>query len=103
MCGSDSVVGQTPSSRQGAGNSIFTLMKYNENPELTVYATDYSYQAVEVVKVSLLPYSSRQEAGLTTVERDVPGPGAWQGHDQRPSLGHHFKAAFSPFLAGWSR
>ncbi|ORX34064.1 putative S-adenosylmethionine-dependent methyltransferase [Kockovaella imperatae] len=34
----------------GAGNSIFTLMKYNENPELEVYATDYSSTAVEVVK-----------------------------------------------------
>ncbi|KAK1921735.1 S-adenosylmethionine-dependent methyltransferase [Papiliotrema laurentii] len=34
----------------GAGNSIFTLMKYNENPDLTVYATDYSATAVQVVK-----------------------------------------------------
>jgi tRNAThr (cytosine32-N3)-methyltransferase len=38
---------------QGAGNSIFTLMKYNENPDLTVYATDYSSTAVNVVKVGL--------------------------------------------------
>ncbi len=36
---------------QGAGNSIFTLMHHNENPELVVYATDYSAKAIEVVKV----------------------------------------------------
>jgi hypothetical protein len=36
---------------QGAGNSVFTLMRHNENPELNVFATDYSAEAVKVVQV----------------------------------------------------
>ncbi|CAD6564609.1 MAG: hypothetical protein TREMPRED_005774 [Tremellales sp. Tagirdzhanova-0007] len=36
----------------GAGNSIFTLMRHNENPNLDVYAIDYSAKAIEVVKAN---------------------------------------------------
>lgn len=36
----------------GAGNTIFTLLNHNENPHLTVYATDYAPNAVEVVKAN---------------------------------------------------
>lgn len=89
----------TRSSRQGAGNSIFTLMKYNENPELTVYATDYSYQAVEVVKVGQTPCSGSGRVRLTADERDVPRPSTRKGQDQRSGLGYHVEAARSPLFA----
>jgi hypothetical protein len=36
---------------QGAGNTVFPLLMHNENPDLTLWATDYSAQAVDVVKV----------------------------------------------------
>ena len=57
-----------PDEPQGAGNSIFTLMKYNENPYLDVYATDYSSTAVDVVKVSH-HWSSFSGFGLMNVEQ----------------------------------
>ncbi|WWC86707.1 uncharacterized protein L201_001584 [Kwoniella dendrophila CBS 6074] len=34
----------------GAGNTVFPLLMRNENPELNIYATDYSSKAVQVVK-----------------------------------------------------
>jgi len=39
--------------QQGAGNTAFPLLQHNENPELVIWATDYSYTAVDVVKVCL--------------------------------------------------
>lgn len=39
---------------QGAGNTAFPLLMHNENPDLTIWATDYSSTAVDVVKVSLV-------------------------------------------------
>jgi tRNAThr (cytosine32-N3)-methyltransferase len=39
----------------GAGNTVFPLLMRNENPHLEVYATDYSAQAVDVVKVGPAP------------------------------------------------
>ena len=63
---------------KGAGNSIFTLMKHNENPDLTVYATDYSYQAVEVVKVSRAALSRRYPSlTYSTSDRDRPAVLGW--------------------------
>lgn len=43
----------------GAGNTVFPLLNHNENPDLQLWATDYSAQAVEVVKVRLYPASGR--------------------------------------------
>jgi len=34
----------------GAGNTVFPLLKNNENPDLVVHACDYSKSAIEVVK-----------------------------------------------------
>ncbi|KAK4688851.1 hypothetical protein P7C73_g1250, partial [Tremellales sp. Uapishka_1] len=34
----------------GAGNTVFPVLNHNENPELVIYATDYSSKAVDVVK-----------------------------------------------------
>lgn len=39
--------------KQGAGNTVYPLLMHNENPDLTLWATDYSAQAVGVVKVSV--------------------------------------------------
>jgi len=36
----------------GAGNTAFPVMKRNKNPRLTVYATDFSKKAIEVIKNS---------------------------------------------------
>lgn len=43
---------------QGAGNTAFPLLQHNENPDLTIWATDYSSTAVEVVKVRPSPIIS---------------------------------------------
>lgn len=56
---------------QGAGNTVFPLLNHNENPELELWATDYSAQAVEVVKVSLVRYLVEQGTGA--------GAGNWAG------------------------
>lgn len=46
--------------QQGAGNTAFPLLQHNENPELVIWATDYSHTAVDVVKVCLtVLYRSR--------------------------------------------
>lgn len=37
----------------GAGNTVFPLLRLNENPQLEIFACDYSAKAVEVVKVRL--------------------------------------------------
>lgn len=44
---------------------MFPLLNHNENPDLQLWATDYSAQAVEVVKVSsdCLPKVEQQGAG----------------------------------------
>lgn len=39
---------------QGAGNTAFPLLQHNENPELVIWATDYSSTAVDVVKANSL-------------------------------------------------
>ncbi|ODO07853.1 hypothetical protein I350_03433 [Cryptococcus amylolentus CBS 6273] len=36
----------------GAGNTVFPLIQRNENPHLTIFATDYSETAVKVVKAN---------------------------------------------------
>ena len=36
----------------GAGNTVFPLLRLNENPQLEIFACDYSARAVEVVKVA---------------------------------------------------
>jgi tRNAThr (cytosine32-N3)-methyltransferase len=36
---------------QGAGNTAYPLLQHNENPDLVIWATDYSSTAVDVVKV----------------------------------------------------
>lgn len=35
----------------GAGNTVYPLLAKNENPDLVIHATDYSAEAVGVVKV----------------------------------------------------
>jgi tRNAThr (cytosine32-N3)-methyltransferase len=35
----------------GAGNTVFPLLRLNENPQLEIFACDYSAKAVEVVRV----------------------------------------------------
>jgi tRNAThr (cytosine32-N3)-methyltransferase len=39
---------------QGAGNTAFPLLQHNENPDLVIWATDYSSTAVDVVKANSL-------------------------------------------------
>lgn len=53
-------------SMQGAGNTVFPLLMRNENPELNVYATDYSATAVKVVKVSPCAYYEELQRGEPT-------------------------------------
>ncbi|KAF6766925.1 Protein of unknown function DUF4202 [Kalmanozyma brasiliensis GHG001] len=38
----------------GAGNTVFPLLERNSNPELTIYACDYSAEAVSVVRANPL-------------------------------------------------
>ncbi|AAW45860.2 S-adenosylmethionine-dependent methyltransferase, putative [Cryptococcus deneoformans JEC21] len=53
----------------GAGNTVFPLLMRNENPELNVYATDYSATAVKVVKANKM--YPKAEHGLGTMHASV--------------------------------
>lgn len=50
----------------GAGNTVFPLLERNENPDLTIYACDYSAEAVDVVRSNPMyvqpPKAGRSEA-----------------------------------------
>ena len=39
---------------EGAGNAVFPLLESNKNPELSLYAYDYSSHAVKLVQVFIL-------------------------------------------------
>nr|XP_018265270.1 S-adenosylmethionine-dependent methyltransferase [Kwoniella dejecticola CBS 10117]OBR87428.1 S-adenosylmethionine-dependent methyltransferase [Kwoniella dejecticola CBS 10117] len=53
----------------GAGNTVFPLLMRNENPDLHIYATDYSARAVEVVKANKM--YPRAEHGLGELHASV--------------------------------
>ncbi|KIR33049.1 S-adenosylmethionine-dependent methyltransferase [Cryptococcus deuterogattii MMRL2647] len=53
----------------GAGNTVFPLLMRNENPELNIYATDYSATAVKVVKANKM--YPKAEHGLGTMHASV--------------------------------
>ncbi|KAL7419315.1 hypothetical protein Q5752_006153 [Cryptotrichosporon argae] len=53
----------------GAGNTVFPLLMHNENPELRLFATDYSSQAVKVVQSS--PMYPRAPHGLGVLSASV--------------------------------
>ncbi|WVQ79877.1 hypothetical protein IAT38_001977 [Cryptococcus sp. DSM 104549] len=53
----------------GAGNTVFPLLMRNENPELNIYATDYSSTAVRVVKAN--PMFPKAEHGKGTLHASV--------------------------------
>ncbi|WOO85825.1 putative methyltransferase-like protein [Vanrija pseudolonga] len=53
----------------GAGNTVFPLLMNNENPDLRIFATDYSATAVKVVQSSEL--YPRAEHGLGVLNASV--------------------------------
>nr|ODN93639.1 S-adenosylmethionine-dependent methyltransferase [Cryptococcus depauperatus CBS 7855] len=53
----------------GAGNTVFPLLMRNENPSLTIYATDYSATAINVVKANKM--YPRAEHGKGVIHASV--------------------------------
>ncbi|BEI80086.1 hypothetical protein CcaverHIS002_0106150 [Cutaneotrichosporon cavernicola] len=53
----------------GAGNTVFPLLMHNENPDLRIFATDYSKTAVKVVQSSEM--YPRAEHGLGQLSASV--------------------------------
>ncbi|WWC68135.1 uncharacterized protein I206_102058 [Kwoniella pini CBS 10737] len=53
----------------GAGNTVFPLLMRNENPDLHIFATDYSKKAVEVVKANKM--YPKAEHGLGELHSSV--------------------------------
>jgi tRNAThr (cytosine32-N3)-methyltransferase len=54
----------------GAGNTIFPLIRTNENPDLSIYACDYSHRAISLVQSNPL-YSSHPPCTVRAATWDL--------------------------------
>ena len=54
----------------GAGNSVFPLLSSNQNPELRLYAYDYSTHAVKLVQVSRTILQIQWLPLMSSLQRD---------------------------------
>ncbi|KAI9636203.1 S-adenosylmethionine-dependent methyltransferase [Dioszegia hungarica] len=77
----------------GAGNTVYPLLMHNENPDLVLWATDYSAQAVGVVKSNpMYPRAEHGKGILNAAVWDItakPSPNAMDGVDHTIPEGVH--------------